>query len=100
MINEKEMVAYDFLFKRKNILVEEAMKLLVRVVDAKLLKGVDGEVFKPEDVEYPEKEGRVPARIGAFVDVVHEPRERPRVKSFGHGVTVFNGLQTKTAGLL
>lgn len=73
-------------------MIKELMEFLIGVVDAELFEGIDGEVFKPEDVEDTEDTRRLLAWVGACIDVVHQPRERPRVKRFGHRMSVFPGL--------
>lgn len=84
---------YDLLFEREHVMIEELVQFLVRVVDAQLFERVDGEILETEYVEHAEEPGRVLARIRARVDVIDEPRERPRVQRFGHGVPVFDGLR-------
>ena len=73
-------------------MVEELVKFLVRVVDAELLERVRLEVLETEDVEDADKLRRVLAGVGALVDVIHEPGERPRVERLGHGVPVLPRL--------
>ena len=73
-------------------MVEELVKFLVRVVDAELLERVRLEVLETEDVEDADKLRRVLAGVGALVDVIHEPGERPRVERLGHGVPVLSRL--------
>lgn len=51
-------------------MIEELVELLVGVVDAELLEGVDGKVLEAEDVEDTEKAWRVLAGVGAGVDVI------------------------------
>ena len=39
----------------EDVVIEEHVELLVRVVDAQLLEGVRVEILKPENVEDPDK---------------------------------------------
>ena len=73
-------------------MVEELVKLLVRVVDAELLERVRLEVLETEDVEDPDKLRRVLSGVGALVDVIDEPSKRPRVERLRHGVPVLPSL--------
>lgn len=73
-------------------MIEELVELLVGVVDAELLEGVDGKVLKAEDVEDTKEAWRVLAGVGAGVDVIDKPSERPRVKRLGHRVSVLSSL--------
>ena len=69
-------------------MVEELVKLLIRVVNAELLERVHLEVLETEDVEDPDKLSRVLSGVGALVDVIDEPSKRPRVECLRHGVPV------------
>lgn len=73
-------------------MIEELVELLVGVVDAELLEGVDGKVLEAEDIQDTEETRRVLARVGAGVDVVDEPSERARVQRLGHRMSVLSGL--------
>ena len=73
-------------------MVEELVKLLIRVVDAELLERVRLEVLETEDVEDPDKLRRVLSGVGALVDVIDEPSKRPRVERLRHGVPVLPSL--------
>ena len=72
-------------------LVEEKLQLLVCQVDARLLKTVQFEMFKAEDIENPDLldfvwiEGL--AGHEQSVDAVHDPAKETTVQSLGHGVT-------------
>lgn len=73
-------------------MIEKLVQLLVGVINTQLFERIDGEIFETEYVENAEKSGRVLARIRTSINVVHEPRESPRIQRFSHGVPIFNRL--------
>ena len=83
---------HRLLLQGEDVVIEEGVQLLVRVVDAELLERVLAEVLEAEDVEHSEEDAAVLARVGARVDLVHQPGEGARVESLGHGVPVLPGL--------
>lgn len=89
-----EACTHDFLFECEDVIIEEHVQLLVRVIDAELLERVGREVLEAEYVEYAECTCGVTAVSGAAVHVTHEPRERACVQRAGHRVTIFARLQT------
>ena len=46
-----KILTYNFLLQSKDVVIEEFMKFLIRIVDAKLLERVRSEIFKPEDIQ-------------------------------------------------
>ena len=48
----------NFLLQGEDVVVEELVQLLVRVVDAQLLKTVHPKVFEPKDVQNSQKSVR------------------------------------------
>jgi hypothetical protein len=79
---------HDFLLQREDVVVEELVQLFVRVVDAQLLERVAHEILETENVEHAQKARRVLAGVGARVDVIHQPGERPRVQRLCHRMPV------------
>ena len=58
-------------------MIEEAVQLLVRVIDAQLFERVAAEVFETENVQNAEEAFAFLAWTRAPVDVVQQPRKRP-----------------------
>lgn len=50
------------------------------------------EVLKTENVQDSNEPGGISARVGAGVDLVHQPCECPGIQGFGHGMTVLTCL--------
>ena len=51
--------SYRFLLDGEDVVIEELVELLVRIVDAELLEGIRLEVFEAENVQYPDELGAV-----------------------------------------
>lgn len=84
--------AYDFLFQRKHIMIEEFVQFFVGIIDAKLFKRIDGKIFEAENVQNAKEPGRVIAWIDASVDVTDEPCKRSWVQSLCHGMAILARL--------
>jgi hypothetical protein len=70
------------LLQGEHVLIEKSVQFFIRVVDAQLLEGIYDEILESENVQYSEKYRTVASRVGAFVNVIHQPGECSRVKSF------------------
>ena len=51
--------SYRFLLDGEDVVIEELVELLVRVVDAELLEGISLEVFEPKNVQNTDELGAV-----------------------------------------
>lgn len=84
---------HDFLLQSEDVVVEELVQLFVGVIYAQLLERVADEILKTEYVEHSQEASRVLAGVGARVDVVHQPGERPRVQRLRHRMPVLLRLE-------
>lgn len=82
----------QLLFQGEHVVIEEAVQLLVRVIDAQLFERVAAEVFETENVQNAEEAFAFLAWTRAPVDVVQQPRKRPWVQHPSHGVSIFTCL--------
>lgn len=81
-------VTHDVLFQCEDVVIEELVQFLVRIVDAQLFERVDIEIFETENVQHAQKSARIFSRIRTRVDVLYQPGKRFRIQRFGHGVSV------------
>ena len=86
----------QLLLQSEDVVIEEAVQLLVGVVDAQLLERVAAEVFEAEDVEDAEEALALLPGTRAPVDVIQQPGERTRVQDPRHRVPVFTCLKLTT----
>ena len=86
------------LLQLEDVLHEELLQVLVRVIDAHLLEAVHAERLEPENVQHPDGLPLVGAALlvgrmeDGLVDVVHEEDEVASVDSFRECVSVVAGL--------
>ena len=69
------------------------VQLLVRIVDAELLEGVDFEHLKTEDVEHPDGLPRLARIVDALVHLHHEPVEQAPIDLLRQGVPRVTGAR-------
>lgn len=43
---------YNFLFQREYVMIEEFVQFLIRIVDAQLLKRIDGKILETEYIKH------------------------------------------------
>jgi len=80
------------LLKLEDVLVEKELKLLVGVVNAKLLEAVLLEVLKSEDVQ-DSHERKTLGLANGGIDGLENPSEHATVKGLGQGIQRILGLQ-------
>jgi len=72
--------------------IEKLVQLLVRVVDAELLKAIQRKILESEDIENPKESRDILTWVRAVVDVVDKPSESARVECLCHRVPILPGL--------